>query len=337
MSPVIVASIVIQIALSYAQEKLPAACPKSTSAWFSRITVGIALVFTAAQISVIGVLFGWGIWGVTIALFVLAIVPPISGYIENKFRKNGPEVFAMDRFLSHLVTNLLGSLAVSAFVWAAISTPQFDTFVASFGDDAAFNIVLPLASAVALAFARSEQIKHSGGVDLDTAPADVAEQAITGYSLRHVHQLTNTIHLTVMVFVAGATMLYLFAQTMSSAKEGSPLEVSWQVVASVVLTLVFFLACGLPIIRKDSRAIWMTFATGTPAAMGIALVWLALFAEDTLRNAAIVLVLGGAYAAYSVEMILAERESKRKVEAHYFASVVVTFSLLMLLGAIYVS
>ena len=336
MSKALIVSLILQVIFIWVQDKLPAAFPKRISNYFFKAVAITAVLLTGFQVSVIGLLFEWGAWGVTIVLMVLAVPPPIAGLTENRLRANGNDVFDLKRLPGHLLTNVLGALASTAFVWAALSTPQFDEFNQAFGDEAAFNIALPLATAVAIAFVRSEQERQSGALDLRTASDEVAEPAIVGYSLRHVHQLLNTIFLAAVVFSAGATMLYLFAQTISSAKAGQPLDVSWPVVVSIVLTMLFFLACGLPQSR-GSRTVWITFATGTPAVLMISLVWLALFQESALRNATIGLVVGGAYVAYCVECILAERGNGNKIELHYFSSVVVLFVITMLLGAIYLS
>lgn len=330
------ASLILQVIFIGVQDHLPAAFPKRISNYFFTAVAIAAVLLTGFSVSVIGILFAWGAIGVTIVLTGLAVMPPIAGLIENRVRPNGREVFDVKRFPGHLLTNVLGALAAAAFVWAALSTPRFDEFNKAFGDDAAFNIALPLATVVAIAFVRSEQERQSGGLDLRSASDEVAQPEIVGYSLRHVHQLLNTIYLAVVVFTAGATMLYLFAQAISSAKVGRPLDVSWAVVVSVVLTMLFFLACGLPQSR-GSRTVWITFATGTPAVLIMALVWLALFQESALRNATIGLVVGGAYVAYCVEFILAERGDGNRIEFHYFSSVVILLVITMLLGAIYIS
>lgn len=336
MSLTVIVSLSLQAIFILAQDRLPAAFPKKVSSYFFKVVGAAVLLLTGLQISLISLLFAWGVWSVTIVLVVLAVMPPFAGLVENRLRTNGSDVFDPKRFPGHLLTNVVGALASSAFVWAALSTPHFDEFNKKFADDAAFNIALPLATAVAIAFVRSEQERRSGGLDLRTASDEVAEPAIVGYSLRHVHQLLNTVFLAVVVFSAGATMLYLFAQTISSAKAGRPLDVSWPVILSIVLTMLFFLGCGLPQSR-GSRTVWMTFVTGTPAVLIMSLIWLALLQESTLRNATIGVVVGGAYVAYCVEFILSERGNGNKIELHYFSSVMVLFVLAMLLGAVYLS
>lgn len=336
MSPTLVVSLVLQAVFIWVQDVLPAAFPKRTSNFFFKAVGSATLLLTGLNISVIGLLFQWGPRGVTIALLALAAAPLIAGYAENRLRANGSMVFDLKRFHGHLLTNIIGAMAASAFVWAALSTPQFDQFSRGFSDEAALNIALPLATAVAIAFVRSEQERNCDGLDLRTASDEVAEPAIVGYSLRHIHQLLNTIFLATAVFASGATMLYLFAHSISSAKDGQPLDVSLPVVLSIILTVLFFLACGLPQSRH-SRTVWMTFVTGTPAVLLVTLVWLALFQESVMRNATIVLVVGGGYVAYCIELILAERDNGNTIELHYFSSLIILFVLSMLLGAIYLS
>ena len=335
-SPVVLVSVLFQVLFLIFQDRLPSARPKHLSSWLTKAIGVITLVLTAFEVSVIRHLFALGTEWIAVALVLTATLAPVAGLLESRFAENGKAVFNPKRFPGHLTTNLVGSLTTAAFVWAATSAPRFDQFSVTFSDDAAFNIALPMAAAVALAFARSEQGRHAGDVDLGAASDDVVEPAITGYSLRHVHQLLNTIHLTVMIFLTGATLLYLFAQAIQSAKAGSPLLVSWQVLLAVFLTLLFFLACGLPASR-GSRTVWMTFVTGTPAAMGFALVWLGLYQGDSMRNIGIVLLVGGTYIAYCVEFILAEKSTSGGVEAHYFSSVAISFALVMLMGAVYIS
>lgn len=336
MSMVTIVSLGLQVTFAFVQDMLPQAVPKGISSLFFKIVAGLTLVLTAFKISVLDALLSFGPWGIALPLTLFGFAAPCAGLWEASRR--GEPVFARARFRAHALTNALGGAIAGVMVWAAATTAGFDDFNKSFGDEAAFNIALPLATTVAIAFARSEQERQAAGVvDLDGDEKDPSvERAVVGYSLRHIHQLLNTVFLASVVFVSGATMLYLFAQAISSAKQGSPLTLSVPVVVAVILVLGFFLACGLPNIR-DSRTVWMTFVTGTPAAIAVALVWLGLFEKSAVRDVVITVTAGGAYVGYCVELVLAERAQGRSVQFHYFSSVIILLVLTMLLGAVYLA
>jgi hypothetical protein len=106
-----------------------------------------------------------------------------------------------------------------------------------------------------------------------------------------------------VTFTASVAVLILFAHAMVQAKLGSPLRLSWQDILAAVLVLIFFLVCGLPSSRRH-RAVWLTFLTGTPAALGALMVWFALFRDGSGRNAWAGIVIGVGYIVYCVEVVL---------------------------------
>ena len=138
---------------------------------------------------------------------------------------DGEEVFAPDRFLGHLATNVVGALAAAAFVWVGRSTPGFSTFADDFKGDAAFNIVLPMSTLVIFAFVRWQQIDKCPDLDNLVEQKKDWKSCIRGFSLTHVHQLINTFYLIVVTFTGATMILYLFAYAMKMAKAGKPLEI----------------------------------------------------------------------------------------------------------------
>lgn len=194
-------------------------------------------------------------------------------------------------------------------MWVAHSTSGFPDFIDRFSSEAAFNILLPLSTFLILAFVRYQQLEACPDIDERVDRRDVDwEERICGFSLRHVHQLLNVGYLIVVTFTGTTTLLSLFAFALIRAKAGQPLPVSWQMFLAIGISLAFLFACGSRWCRQY-RSVYLTFLTGTPAALCAALVWLSLFQSSPLRNiGAISMVLIG-YIVYSVEVVLDERAS----------------------------
>lgn len=280
---------------------------------------------------------------IAIGLVVFALVPPVAGLFESRYRANGQAVYstgvvpgASNRFPGHLLTNVLGALAASGLVWVAHTTNGFDGYAAKSSNGAAFNVLLPLATIVALAFARWQQVDACPDIDKRAGEDTSWEDAITGFSLRHWHQLTNVVYLIAVIFTATTAILYLFAYAMEQAKAGQPLALSWQPIMAMIAVLSFFYACGGPWSR-ESRAVYLTFLTGTPAALGAALIWLSWFSAGAARTASALSIVGCGYVLYCIEAVLGSRSRGEKLELHYFSAVGIAIVLVVLLGTLYLS
>ena len=84
-------------------------------------------------------------------------------------------------------------------------------------------------------------------LDLDAMVAEHDaswQDHIKGFSLRHVHQLSNTLYLVLVTFLGAGMILYLFAYTLEQAKAGQPLPLSWQFVVAIVALLAFCSCVG---------------------------------------------------------------------------------------------
>jgi hypothetical protein len=136
----------------------------------------------------------------------------------------------------------------------------------------------------------------------------------------------------------GAGMiLYLFAFTLEQAKAGHPLGLSWQLVVAIVALLAFLVACGLPASRQH-QAVYLTFLTGTPAALMVSVVWLALMQQSTVRNVFALAIIVVGYVLYCTEAVLGSRRSTDdKVQLHYFSAAAFAVALTVLTGALYFS
>jgi hypothetical protein len=113
--------------------------------------------------------------------------------------------------------------------------------------------------------------------------------------------------------------------------------VSWLVIAAIFATLGFLFACGLKWSR-DNRAVYLTFLTGTPAALGGAIFWLSCFRANAVRDATIVAVAGIGYVAFCVEAVFADwaRDNRRGCPPlHYFVPMAVAVVISVLLGIAY--
>jgi hypothetical protein len=344
MTLVKMASLVLQLLLFGLNAFIPPVWPERTQKVVGFVVGAIAMACTFLGIPLYPAESPAGPLVVAVFLVAFAFVPPLAGMLESKYRKNGQAVYSTglvpgtsNRFPGHLITNVLGALAASSLVWAAHSTSGFDGFIAGFSNDAAFNIMLPLATIVMFAFARWQQVDACPDIDERARRREPDwEDGITGFSLRHWHQLTNVLYLIAVTFTATTTILYLFAHAMAQAKAGQPLAVSWQVIVTVVVSLGFLYACGGPWSREH-RAVYLTFLTGTPAALGAVLVWLSLFSEDPARNIAAMSIVGIGYVLYCVEVVLGIRRRGEKLQLHYFSAAGIAVVLAVLLSALYLS
>jgi hypothetical protein len=296
-------------------------------------TFGLALYPAALRTSPVWIATGF---------VLLSLLSPLAGLVESRVRKNGQAVYSTgivsgtpNRLPNHLITNVLGALAVAGLVWVVHSTNGFDAFIAKFADDSAFNIMLPLATAVVFAFARWQQVNACPTID-EPATEAKREDLIVGFSLRHWHQLLNVLYLIIATFAATTAILCLLAFAMEQSKAGHPLTLSWQAVLGIVISLLFVYACGSPWAR-DNRAVYLTFLTGAPAALCGILIWLSWFREGAARNIAALAVVGVGYPVYCVEAVLGSLSRGEKVHLHYFTAAGIALILVILLSAMYAS
>ncbi len=335
-SPFIVVSVLLQIALlAFSEFAMPTAQPEKTQRVIIFLSGVVALVFTGLDLPLYHLVIFVSPLLVLAILLGFALLPPFAGWIEGM---RDPAVFARDRFLTHLATNASGALAAGAFVWVGHTTPGFDSFTVEFKNEAAFNIVLPMTTIVIMAFVRWQQLNACPRLDELVAAHDPAwKDEIKGFSLRHFHQLTNAIYLVLVTFMGAGMILYLFAFTLEHAKAGDPLALSWQFAVAIVALLAFLFACGLPASRQH-QAVYLTFLTGTPAALMVSVVWLALMQQSTVRNAFALTIIVVGYVLYCAEAVLgSSRGTNDKVQLHYFSAAAFAVALTMLTGALYFS
>lgn len=342
MSPVIIASLVLQLLLLAGQTFLPPVYPECIQKALMYVFGAIALVFTYFGIPLYPAAEAVSPLVVAVGLVAFALIPPFTGLRESKSALDGQSIYSTgvlpgttSRFPGHLLTNILGALASSAYLWLADSTNGFNEFVAKFPHDAAFNIMLPLSMIVVFSFARWQQAQACPDID-KVVKSPGLEGKITGFSLRHWHQLTNVLYLIVVAFTATTTFLYLVSYGMEQAKAGDPIEVSWQVILTILVSLSFLYACGGPWSRQY-RAVYFTFLTGVPAALGAAIIWLSWFRNDAIRNIAAVSIVGIGYVLYCCEVVLAGRVKGELLHLHYFSTAGIAVVLAVLLGTLYLS
>lgn len=313
---------------------MPTAQPAQIQRAFVFLSSVLALSFTGLGIPLYHLVLFLNPLVVLAVLLTLAVIPPVSGLIEAR---KDPHIFARDRFVGHLLTNVLGAFAATAFVWVGHATAGFDQFTIEFKNEAAFNIVLPMTTIVILAFVRWQQLSAFSDLDEYVKKHDDSwKEKIQGYSLRHIHQFTNTVYLITVTFMGAGMILYLFAFTLEAAKSGEPLSLTWQLVFAIIALLAFLFACGLPQARKH-QAVYLSFLTGTPAALIVSVVWLALLKESTARNILALSIIVVGYVLYTAEAVLGSCRDKDKIQMHYFSAAAFAVALTLLAGALYFS
>lgn len=341
----IAASIFIMLVLKAIEDFAPPVYPVRTYKTLSLVIFAISTCFTVFHIPLYPAGGSVNPWVVAGVLLVLAAASPLLGLLESKCWPNGQAVYSTgvlpgttNRFPGHILTNILGALAAFMFWWVARSTAGFDQFVANFPYNAAFNVMVPLSAAAVFAFVRWQQVDACRDIDVVASQPD-AEAKMAGFSLSHWHQWANVLHLIVATSVATTSFLYLVAHGMLQELHRPPHEVSWQVIATILATLGFLYACGGPWSR-GKRAVYLSFLTGTPAALGGAILWLSWFRDDAIRNTVMVSIVGIGYVLYCVEAVFADwaQEGKDgKPPLHYFAPTAVAVVLAGLLGTVYLA
>ncbi|WP_282944521.1 hypothetical protein [Cellulomonas endometrii] len=284
------------------------------------------------------------IWLVLPILF-LAVLSPLLGLWESRRVPDGQRIFSTgrqpgvpSRFRGHLTTNVVGAAAVGATVWAALSTPGLSGYLEEPRPAYVSTIALPLAWLVVRAFISWQQSTVVAGATSDGLPATggSVEEALTGYSLRHAHQLTNVVFLTLATFVTLTMVFYLLDYAIARSTAGDPLSMSWAVVLAATMMLAFLLACG-SFGAKGSSAVYLTFLTGTPAALVGVILWFSLYESGVARTVATVAVVTAGYLGYSTQTVLAGRRDGEKFQAHYFSATAIAVVIVALLGSLYAS
>ena len=329
----------IALVLLFAQNYARPVYPTETYKNLSVAVSAFATFFTIFNIS----LYTLNPWLVGSILLGFAIAAPIAGYFESRRPIDGQDVYCTtDRFRGHLLTNLLGAMTAFALWGFAHSVPSVaDTFVKSLPSvNILFNVMLPLSAVAAFLFVRTQQVdafrKGDNQHNIDEEQSSLREKEIVGFSLKHWHQQLNFIHLVFATSVASASVVLLMAHGMQATGIGLP-AVSWLVIAAIFATLGFLFACGLKWSR-DNRAVYLTFLTGTPAALGGAIIWLSCFRANAVRDATMVAVAGIGYVAFCVEAVFADwaRDNRRGCPPlHYFVPMAVAVVISVLLGIAY--
>ena len=333
----------IALVLLYAQNYARPVYPTET---YKNLIVAVSAFTTFFTIFNIS-LYTLNPWLVGSILLGFAIAAPIAGYFESRRLPDGQDVYCTtDRFWGHLLTNLLGAMTAFALWGVVHSVPSVaDTFVKSLSSvNILFNVMLPLSAVAAFLFVRTQQVDafrkrdNQHNIDEGKSPDEESdrENKIVGFSLKHWHQQLNFIHLVFATSVASASGLLLVAHGMQATGIGLP-AVSWLVIAAIFATLGFLFACGLKWSR-DNRAVYLTFLTGTPAALGGAILWLSCFRANAVRDATIVAVAGIGYVAFCVEAVFADwaRDNRRGCPPlHYFVPMAVAVVISVLLCIAY--
>lgn len=270
-------------------------------------------------------------------LIALAVSSPLEGRREAK-KYGDPEIFQPARFVNHIRTNLLGAAAAVLFIIAARWTPGLGQAVVKSGNEAALNIVLPIVATVAFAFVRSQQVEKCPDLDqrLDRGDANW-EAAITGVSLRHMHQRLNVAHLIVVMSTIATSILFMLSYTLKQARNATPSELSPILAAAFALLLLFLAACGLPAMRQY-KAVYWTFLTGTPVAVTVILIWLLSLRDDHFRNLYGSILISVSFIVYGV---LSTRGGIRKgrgdSEVYFYFVPILLVPLIVVTGGLYLS
>lgn len=279
-------------------------------------------------------------FGIVLAsIGVLAVLPPFVGLLEARVRRDGQEVFASERFVGHLLMNVLGAVAMGGAAWAIRSTPGLVEYIASPRPEYIANIALPLAWLAVRAFVSTEQARERGR-RVESNAADPAGSVhpgagaeVRGYSLSHWHQLLNTVYLTLVTALVLSMMFWLLDFVIARSRAQSPVQISWPTVGAAILMIGFLLGCGARG-RRVGDSVYLTFLTGMPAALVGVVLWFSLYAPSSFRNRAATAIELLGYIAYSVIVVLTDRRDA-KVRYHYFSAMVIAVVIIALVGALY--
>lgn len=263
--------------------------------------------------------------------FGLAVASPVAGMLEGWIRRKRPVPYSSKRFPMHLATNLCGALIATTFLVLVRRTAGGEPVPA----ELLLSVFLPMSLCAALYFVRSQQlsdIAHAGhGSSIKVEPD---ESWFYENSLNRWHQFLNVIHLTVAAFVSTTSLFYALGDTMRRVRAGSPPTLGWETVVIVSLTLMFLMLCGLPLKNQD-RTLYMTFLTGTPAALCVAILWFGMYELTPLRNVIAFTVVLVAYGIY-VALVAIDERRHGSFQLFYFVSLAMLLVILSLMASLFV-
>lgn len=226
--------------------------------------------------------------GVSVGLLFLAALAPVLGICERK-RKPGQEIYAGEegekgmpwkRFCLHFASNIGGAVIVSLFLWSTVdSFPGYDSAASP---KLLGELILLVAAYAILTFVRQDQLRHCPDMDLryTTFAPDQIDNDLRGYSLTEWHQITNTVYLTLALFIGSASILFSLFGAYIAWFEGRPLEVPWLLVGLAGLFLLFLFSTAL----DPSEPVYATFIWGTPLILIFYILWFLLFDKGSWGN-----------------------------------------------------
>lgn len=201
---------------------------------------------------------------ISLILLLMASLPPLVGLAEGRMSRRGAKVYESSRFVPHLLSNLVGAVAVIALVLAVQRVVSGAGLAPQDGDQLTIDVTLPLAVLIILAFAVAEQDRVRVDPDRDGD--------ISGYSLTHLHVLLNSLWLVITVFAGTSSVILLFEAQIARWDAGHPLSIPWVTLVAVLAGMAFVLTCGLD--RRHDSATYVTFATGAPGVLALAVAFL---------------------------------------------------------------
>lgn len=285
----------------------------------------VALWFTFAHVAAYPAALPISTRALSLIFLTIAISSPLLGLLENRLR--APKVaYSPNRTAGHLITNALGATLATASVALARRFPGNDSDPARFTNDEILNVFLVLSTIVVLFFVHFQQTGSEATRGKEAAEPAAALQREYENSLARWHQLMNVFHLITMTFVATTSFVYVLAVSMLGARNGMPLEFTWEAAFMISSALLFTLACGLPQSRNNP-SVFLTFLTGTPAILIAAVLWVGFFQDSFGRNAFAFVSTTTAYACYVGLVIWDLRDRGEKPAPHFFAAL--TFALLL--------
>lgn len=274
------------------------------------------------------------LWSLAACFIAIALTSPMLGLLENRIR--APKVaYNPDSLPIHILTNLLGALLATATVGLARRFPGTSADALRFSNDESFAVFLPLSMLVVLYFAYAQQDTSTTSAT-HAATTAAADQKKYENSLLRWHQFANVLHLIIMTFVATTSFLYVLTVSMLHSRAGQPLPFTIESALTLTLAICFVLACGLPRAR-NSRSVYLTFLTGTPAILCVCILWISFFQDSLSRNVFAFSVTTLAYATYVTLVVLDLRARGEQPRAHYFTALSFAILLALLIVGIYFS
>lgn len=261
--------------------------PEGVQEFIRNIAASVALIASFLGI----MLFPSSEFGARILIGVLLLTAasaPILGLVERR-HKPGKGIFKGNkedagipwkRFGSHLFMNIFGALVVSALLWLAVtSLPSRETLVTL---ELLVELILPVSAYAILEFVRQDQLAHFPDMDLQYAtlgPKQI-EEDLRGYSLAEWHQFTNTVYLTLALFIASGSILFGVFGAQVAHHQGNPLPISWLFAFSAMLFFLFLFASSW----NESEAVYATFIWGTLLVLFYYVLWFIFLDKSPLEG-----------------------------------------------------